>query len=114
MSKTVKLTVSDENYIELEKKAGTNSVQDYIRSILFPEQVIAITPEIAVKRALTKYSQGDTFSVPEIFEDEWNLSNGYAGVLGRRFNKLINNEYSDKIRFTNTFNRKGHAIYEII
>lgn len=114
MSKTIKFTVSDENYELLMEKAGSMSVQDYIRSVLFPEQVPSVTPEIAVTKALEMFSKGDGFTVPEIFGDDWNLSNGYAGVFGRRFNKLISEKYSDRIRFTDTFNRNGNAIYEII
>lgn len=114
MSETIKFTLSDENYKELVERAGNQSIQDYIRSVLFPNQITPITPEIAVSKALSKYDKGDTFSVPEIFGDEWTLTNGYAGVFGRRFCKLVETEYYDKIRFTETFNRKGHAIYEII
>ena len=114
MSETIKFTLSDENYKELVERAGNQSIQDYIRSVLFPDQTNPITPEIAISKALSKYNKGDTFSVPEIFGDEWTLTNGSAGVFGRRFCKLVESEYSDKIRFTETFNRKGHAIYEIV
>lgn len=89
MSQTIKFTLSDENYNILLERAGSDSVQDYIRSVLFPEQVSSITPEIAVNKALSKYSKGQTFTVPEIFGEEWSLPNGYAGVFGRRFCKLI-------------------------
>ena len=51
MSKTIKITVSDDNYDDLVRRAGANSLQDFIRSILFPGQ-ITITPPDAVQRAL--------------------------------------------------------------
>ena len=89
MSETIKFTLSDENYKELVERAGNQSIQDYIRSVLFPDQTNPITPEIAISKALSKYNKGDTFSVPEIFGDEWTLTNGYAGVFGRRFCKLV-------------------------
>ena len=114
MSQTIKFTVSDENYKALVEKAGSQSIQDYVRSVLFPEQTAPITPEIAVSKALAKYTKGDRFTVPEIFGDDWNLANGYAGVFGRLFFKLVSSDFSDKIRFTETYNRKGHAVYEII
>jgi hypothetical protein len=114
MSKTIKFTVSDENYEVLLQRADALSIQDYIRSVLFPEQSNTITPDEAVKLALNKFKKGDGFTVPEIYGDEWNLPNGYAGVFGRKFFKLVSEQYSDKIRFTDTFNRKGHAIYEIL
>lgn len=115
MSETVKFTISDDNYLELCSKAkGANmSIQEYIRSVLFPKQVREITPENAVRKALEKYSNGDTFSVPGIWGDSWNIENGYAGVFGRRFNKLVNTEYSDKIVFTGEY-IKGQAIYKIL
>ena len=116
MSETVKFTMSDENYVELCLKAKDKnmSIQEYIRSILFPNQITEITPENAVRKALEKYSQGDTFTVPEIWGTSWDLKNGYAGVFGRRFNKLIRTEYSERIVFTGEFNIKNHAIYEIL
>ena len=39
MSKTIKITVSDDNYDDLVRRAGANSLQDFIRSILFPGQI---------------------------------------------------------------------------
>ncbi len=116
MSETVKFTMSDENYIELCLKAKDKnmSIQEYIRSVLFPTQVTEITPQNAVSKALQKYSKGDTFTVPEIWGSSWNLENGYAGVFGRRFNKLVRTQYSDRINFTGEFNAKNHAIYEIL
>lgn len=114
MSKTIKFTVSDENYEKLMQKAGDASIQDYIRSVLFPDQTPLVTPEDAVKKALEKYQKGDGFTVSEIFGDDWNLPNGYAGVFGRRFNKLIKEKYSDKIRYTGYYTQNGNAIYEMI
>ena len=114
MAQTIKFTISDENYQKLLERAGDQSVQDFIRSVLFPDQVNPITPEIAVTKALSKYSKGDTFTVPDIFGDEWNLTNGYAGVFGKRFYNLVKDDYSDKIKFTETFNRRGLAIYKIL
>lgn len=114
MSKTIKFTVSDENFDSLVEKAGSMSLQDYIRSVLFPEQVSSVTPELAVTRALELFKKGDGFTVPEIFGDDWDLPNGYAGIFGRRFNKLISEKYSDRIRNTGYYTKNGNAIYEII
>ena len=58
--------------------------------------------------------KGDGFTVAEIFGDEWNLPNGYAGVFGRRFNKLISEKYSDRIRYTGYYTKNGNAIYEML
>ncbi len=115
MSTTVKFTISDENYEELCNRAIELklSVQDYIRRELFSDYN-TITPMDAVNKAFTNYSKGDTFTVPEIFGDAWDLPNGVAGQFGKKFFALIDAEYSSKIRFTGNYNNKKHAIYEIL
>lgn len=113
MSKTIKFSISDENYEALVTAAGENSLQDYIRSILFPNQ-ISISPAEAIQRALRQFKKGETFSVPNIYGEEWNLPNGVAGQFGRKFFNLVNTEYSTQIRFTGNFNNKKHAVYEIL
>lgn len=113
MSKTIKVTVSDDNYEDLVQRAGANSLQDYIRNVLFPGQ-ITITPLDAVQRALQKYQKGDLFSVPEIYGEHWDLPNGMAGQLGRKFFNLVTEEYQTQIRFTGNYNSKKQAVYEIL
>jgi len=115
MSVTLKFTISDENYKEICSRAADAklSIQDYIRKELFHDQA-AFTPQDAVNRALANYSKGDTFTVPELFGDEWNLPNGVAGQFGKKFFALVEAEYGSKIRFTGNFNIKKHAIYEIL
>ena len=115
MSRTIKFTVSDENYESISNAAmnAKLSLQDFIRSQLFPGQ-ISFTPLDAINRAITNYSPGEHFTVPELFGDDWNLPNGTAGQFGRKFYNLVTAEYSSKIRFTGNFNPKKHAIYEIV
>ena len=115
MSTTIKFTISDDLYVDLCDRAAAAklSVQDYIRMELFGDSN-AFTPQDAVDRALSQYSKGDFFTVPEIFGDSWNLPNGVAGQFGKKFYALVESEYSTKIRFTQTFNTKKHAIYEIL
>lgn len=114
MSKIIKFSVSDENYNDLLLLAGKSSLQDYIRSVLFPNQCDdSITPEMAVKKALSKYNKGDTFTVPEIFGDEWCIPNGHAGLFGRHFDKLVRSLYSDRIKPTGRKVKKRKT-YEII
>lgn len=115
MSTTVKFTISDENYDELCQRA-TNlnlSIQDYIRRELFSEYN-TFTPMDAVNKALSNYATGDTFTVPELFGDDWNLPNGVAGQFGKKFFALVDAEYRTRIRFTERYNKKKHAIYEIL
>lgn len=115
MSTTVKFTISDENYETLCNEATELklSVQDYIRRKLFSEYN-TFTPQDAVDRALTNFEKNNTFTVPEIFGDEWNLPNGVAGQFGKKFNALVVSDYSTKIHFTGNYDSKRHAIYEIL
>ena len=114
MSKTIKFTLSDEYYDKLVKmsdESGKN-LQDYIRSVIFPEEEgEAITLEKAIALAL-EYGNGEQFTVPSLFGDSWNLRNGYAGIFGRRFCELVDEKYSDRIIFTGKFDQYHHAIYE--
>ena len=90
MSKTIKFTVSDENYEKLMQKAGDASIQDYIRSVLFPDQTPLVTPEDAVKKAKANAKSGDTVI----------LSPGFASFdefkdyreRGNKFSEIINRE----------------------
>lgn len=113
MSTTVKFTISDENYKELSDRA-TNlklSIQDYIRRELFSDYN-TFTPQDAVNIALSDFSKDDTFTVPELFGDAWNLPNGVAGQFGKKFFALVDEEYTSQIHFTENYNKKGHAIYK--
>lgn len=113
MSVTVKFTISDDNYKTLCRRAEAEKlgIQDYIRQQLFPEQ-IPFTPQDAVRRALNTYEPGDTFTVPEIYGDSWNLPNGMAGQFGKKFCALVEQEYTSQIRFTGQYDRKRHAVYQ--
>ncbi|MEG0615230.1 MAG: hypothetical protein RR540_05685 [Oscillospiraceae bacterium] len=115
MSTTVKFTISDENYSELCAKSeeAKLSIQDYIRKELFSDYNI-FTPQDAVNIALKNYTKGDTFTVPQLFGDDWSLPNGAAGQFGKKFFALIDTEYTSAIRFTKNYNKKGLAIYEIL
>lgn len=115
MSATIKFTVSDENYKELIERAKSYAtMQDYIRSVLFPDQVSKITPEKAVHKAIAKYKKGELFTVPEIYGSEWDLENGYAGVFGRQFYNLVSTQYTDVIEFTESYTKNGVAVYQKI
>lgn len=116
MSKTIKFTISDEIYQEeIENKLPKGmSVQDFVRRKLFPAYYDTLTPFDAVTTALAKYSKGDLFTVPEIFGDAWNLPNGVAGQFGKKFGRLVEEEYHDKIKFTGNYNKRNNAIYILL
>lgn len=108
----VKFSLSHDNYEALcdRARADNLSVQDYIRGQLFPGQ-ITITPQDAINLALA-YPSGKTFTVPELFGTAWNLPNGMAGQFGKKFYRLMAEQYSAEIRFTGTYSARHHAIYE--
>lgn len=119
MSKILKITLSDENYAGLIKRAkeADMNLNDFILQTLCPETEtkIGITPQFAVALVLSTRSRGDRFTLPELFGDQWNnIPKGYSGVFGRQFYKLITEEHSDEIRFTESYNKKRQAIYEKI
>jgi hypothetical protein len=95
MSKTIRFTVSDERYIELEEKAAKKgqSLQSYLRSVLFNEKDI-YSPLEAYARALNpdfkstiQAKRAKYFELRDLYnEDEWSeMSTGSAGSLGRAF-----------------------------
>jgi hypothetical protein len=50
-------------------------------------------------RALANYFKEDTFTVPELFGDEWNPPNGVACQFGKNFFAFVEAEYGSEIRF---------------
>lgn len=117
MSETIKFTLSEEKYKELKAIAEEKklTIQDYIRKTLFPDYYNTITPLEAVNKALEKYEEGERFTVPEIFGEDWNLPNGAAGQFGKKFFELVEAEYSTKIKFTGDYSEKRrNAVYEIL
>ncbi len=112
---TVRFTVSDAYYQRLEREAGTEgcSIQDYIRMKLFEEPIIYTAAE-AVRRALEKYQSGDTFTLPDLYEGEWNLTQGYAGAFGKKFYAYVEKECDDKIKFNGMTDCDRRAQYVMI
>ncbi|WP_297959389.1 DUF1413 domain-containing protein [uncultured Ruminococcus sp.] len=111
MSKIVKFSLSDESYELLCGRAEEKrlSLQDYIRMELFPDAV-KLTPLDAIKEALKKYNAGESFTVPEILGDRWDLPNGEAGQFGKKFFQLVESEYSSELEFAG-LNRNKRAVY---
>lgn len=109
----VKFSLSDEYYEKLEEMAMNDgvSIQDYVRNRLFNLKTI-FTPAEAVERALKKYKKGDTFTLPELYDEEWTIPRGVAGVFGKQFFNYVEDEYSDRIKYVGT--PKKHAKYEIL
>ena len=108
----VKLTLSEEYYNMLKEMAGNDSLQDYIRSVLFAETTI-FTPEEAIRRAMKKFDINEEFSLPDVYEEEWTIERGPAGAFGKRFyNYLIDNDDTG-IKFVGMDKYNRRAIYKI-
>ena len=109
----VKLTFSEEHYKELKKRAGSLSLQDYIRGILFDEPTI-FTPEEAITRAKEKFMPGAEFSLPEVYAENWTLDRGPAGAFGKQFyNYLLENDNTG-IAFVGMDKYGRRAMYKVI
>ena len=88
----IKLSLSTEEYQELESKAKAEktTVQNYIRAKMLSKKVSSFDPEEAFDLALAKFKKGDTFSLPDIYgETRWQeiveQNPNMAGVYGRIF-----------------------------
>ena len=71
-----------------------------------------LTAEEAVRRIKEYYKVGDTFTLPEVFGDEWTGDRERAGELGKEFRRYLENGNVTGIRAKGN-NRKGHAVYEV-
>ena len=112
---TVKFSLNDEYFEKLEEMAKEEgiTIQDYIRNRLFNVTTI-FTPVEAVNRALKKYSSGETFTLPELYGDDWTIERGVAGVFGKQFFKFVETECSEKIKFDKMVNSGRRAQYKIV
>ena len=112
---TIKFALNDEHLKLLEQMAKDEgvSIQDCIRNRLFNVSTI-FTPVEAVNRALKKYSSGDTFTLPELYEDDWTIARGVAGVFGKQFFNFVETECSEKIKFIKMVDSGRRAQYKII
>ena len=48
----------------------------------------------------------------ELYDEEWTIPRGVAGVFGKQFFNYVEDEYSDRIKYVGT--PKKHAKYEIL
>ncbi len=113
MSRTIKFSVSDENYKLLVTAANDAnlSLQEYLRSTLFPNQKVysTITKAEIIKRAL-EVPVGEEFTIPGLFDD-WSFPNGVGGQLCRKIFLLFKTEYSGYFEYTGGHDEHGRALY---
>ena len=111
----VKLSLNETYYQKLCDMASEEgvSIQDYIRSRVFDEAP-PFTPADAVQRALTKYDSGESFTLPQLYDDQWTLTRGYAGVFGKQFYQYVSEHCQDQIRFTEMVDYGRHAQYQVL
>lgn len=96
----------------MAKKEGV-SIQDCIRNKLFDLRTI-YTPVETVRRALDKYEKGERFTLPKLYDGEWNIQRWAAGVFRKQFYNYISEECPDKISFVEMTNYGRHAQYQIL
>lgn len=86
MSKNVQLTLSDEQYEELERRAGTLSVQQYLIGREFPQNEFDKWFPILLERVNEIPNDGRQFTIREVMSTDWGLiSKGIKLSLGRVF-----------------------------
>ena len=96
----IKLLLSEEENKELEEKAKKIGLDKtaYIKKCLKLEasEKNIFTVEYAVNRARTEWPKGKSFTLCELYGDDWGkIRNGVAGVLGRNFYKYVTTIASD-------------------
>ena len=111
----IKISLNDLYYEQLKESAQEQgiSIQDYIRKQIFKEKVV-FSPVEAVEKALSKYTSGDLFTLPELYGEEWTIKQGAAGVFGKQFNNYISQYYDDRIVYVGKTNYDRHAQYKIL
>ena len=107
---------SEENALELEEKARAAgaTIPDYIRMVLFDED-IKFTATEAVRRALM-LKKGTKFTIPELYTpQEWSLiSRGAAGALGKAFNKYVRVDHPGIIEWLENEQKDRKAQYMVL
>lgn len=114
---TVRITFNEETYqkvCDMAKEEGI-SVQDLIRNKVLGEETTIFTPAKAVERVFEKYNIGDTFTIPELYGEDWaTMRRGVAGVFGKQFYNYVANECPEKIKFDKMVNSYRHAQYIVL
>lgn len=112
---TIKFSLNEEYYQKLEEMAKQDgiSIQDCIRNKLFNLTTI-FTPAEAVKRALKQCKPGDSFTLPELYGNEWTIGRGVAGVFGKQFFNFVKEEYPNVIQFEKMVDCGRRAQYKMI
>lgn len=90
MSKVVQITFTDEQYAELEKRAGHLTIQHYIIGREFPQNDFTKWfPELLSR--VSKIQSGTKFNIKAVFGTDWiNIPKGVRLSLGRAFFKHVN------------------------
>ena len=99
--KVVKINFSDEQYEEIKKLAEDQgmSVQYLIRSHFILNNTI-FTPEEAVRRIKNGcVDDMESFTLPDVYGDEWTLERGPARAFGNAFYNYVTLQTEHKIRY---------------
>lgn len=110
----VKFTLNNEYYQKLLKMADdkNQSIQDYIRNTLFQINTI-FTPEEAVRRIRQGNFKDISFTLPDVYGDEWTIERGPAGVFGKKFYNYIQDNPDLGIEFIDMGKYGRRATYRL-
>lgn len=111
----IKFSLSDKDYKDLQTRANNEgmTIQDYIRYKLFNRKT-QFTVEEAVRRAQNRKVEDELFTLPDLYEGEWTLARGMAGVFGKNFYSHITENPELGIRFESMCPVKRRAQYRYI
>lgn len=115
MSKTITINFSEKEYMILNHVAEENTmtIQDFIRYKLagtIQDLYDIFTPEEAVRRAIDLFSPEDTFTLSDIYGEDWEyLDKRFSPLFGRRFFNFISNN-NLPIKYYGMVNRRATYI----
>lgn len=120
----IRFSVSDERYEELKLKADKKgqTIQGYVRSLIFGEEEDIFSPANAYARAIdpkfkatVMSKRAKTFGLRDLYSaDEWSLvSRGDAGTLGKKFFEWVQ-DHPGEIRYLGGGNNGQRAKYEYV
>ena len=109
---TFRFDLNEEYSEKLKKDAEAKhlSIQDYIRFKLFSVTSI-FTVEEAIKRIQGGHFEGQFFSLPDIYGDDWTPERGPAGVFGKNFYNYVEEHSELGIHFENMGKYGRRATY---
>ncbi len=114
---TVRFALSEAYYEKLKKDADEAhlNIQDYIRRKLFQIENPFTVEEAAGRiQKQGKRLRNQTFTLPDVYGEDWTLERGPAGVFGKNFFQYIESHPELGIRFAGMgkYGRRAEYTYQ--